>query len=81
MALSEFTKDVSRTYNFEVMNTMQHCDAAIAEINLEMPIMGVHKTDKYDLFGYLKRNKYEVLIFLRNHKHKTTTIKEFIKVN
>ena len=41
--------------------------------------MGVHKTEKYDLFGHLKRNKHDVLTILRKHKHKKSTISEFVK--
>ena len=81
MALSEFTKNVSRNCNLEIMDTIQHCTAAIEEQNLEKLLMGVHKTEKCNLFGCLKRNKHKVLTILRKHEHKNQTIEEFIKVN
>ena len=58
---------------------MQHYSADKAEQNLATLLIGFHKTDKFDLFGYLKGNKCEFLTILRKHKHKNNTIEEFIK--
>ena len=79
LVMSEFTREVQGSCELKIMTTMQHCATTIADQNLARLLMGVHKTEKYDLFGYLKRNKHEMLTILRKHKHKNATISEFIK--
>ena len=75
----EFTREVQGSCELKCMTIMHHCATEIAEKNLARLLMGVHETEKYDLFGYLKRNKYEVITILPKCKHENSTINKFIE--